>query len=76
MAWRWNVSIAAERRADSSAWALVLSFRTTGPERQGFWIPYPVEASSRAMVLAQAEKIPDDSLTALLAERSGRAEIP
>ena len=76
MAWRvlevggevWTVSIAAERRADSDRWELVLSFRAAGPERRSFWKPYPIVAVSRSVVYTQAERIPDQELNAILAE--------
>lgn len=77
MAWRllehgekqWSVSMAAERRPNSSFWNLVLSFRPVGDGQQrSFWAAYPLESSSRSMLFAQAEKIPDQRLAAVLAE--------
>ena len=77
MAWReldygdrhWNVSLAAERCA-TSGWCLVLSFRAKGEPRT-LWAPFPLESQSQAALFAQADRIPDTALTALLAERLG-----
>jgi hypothetical protein len=77
MAWReldhggrhWLVSLAAERRPQSPAWALALSFRCTSPDRLTFWASYPIESSSKAALFAQAEQVPVDALRALVDER-------
>ncbi|MGE3527179.1 MAG: hypothetical protein AB7I33_14765 [Gemmatimonadales bacterium] len=76
MAWRevshdgtkWNVTVAAERTAPSAAWRLVLSFRAAGPQRASFWMPYPLISSSKSALFAQAERIPDEKLAAVLAD--------
>jgi hypothetical protein len=65
---RWNVSIAAERRANSPQWNLVFSFRPTDPGQRSLWVTYPLSSASRSALFAQAAQIPDDALTALLAE--------
>ncbi len=65
---RWNVSIAAERRANSPQWNLVFSFRPTDVGQDSFWATYPLSSSSRSALFAQAEKIPDDTIAAFLAE--------
>lgn len=80
MAWRtldigdevWNVSIAAERRANSEQWGLVLSFRGTGPSPRRFWAPYPIQASSKAAIYTQAETISNQQLAAVLTEHLAR----
>jgi len=64
---RWNVSIAAERRANSPQWNLVFSFRPTDVGRS-FWATYPLSSSSRSALFAQAETIPADTIAAFLAE--------
>lgn len=64
---RWTVSIAAERRANSPHWNLVFSFRPTEVGQRSIWATYPVASSSKAALFAQAEKMSDDALTALLA---------
>jgi hypothetical protein len=76
MAWRvveldereWNVSVAAERRAHSDRWNLVLSFRQRDGGTRPFWAEYPLSASSRSALLLQAEQIPNERLTAVLAD--------
>ena len=66
---RWNVSMAAERRANSPSWNLVFAFRPVDVGQRSIWATYPLTSGSRAALFAQAEKIPDDALTALLAEQ-------
>lgn len=66
---RWNVSLAAERRAHSPSWNLVLAFRPVDLGQRSIWATYPLSSLSRAALFAQADKIPDDALTALLAEQ-------
>ncbi len=80
MAWRvldigsevWNVSYAAERRANSEQWGLVLSFRSGGPSPRRFWAPYPIHASSKAAIYTQAETISDQELASVLTEHLAR----
>ena len=76
MAWRrldcadesWRVALAAERSAASAPWSLVLSFRS---ERSGrnLWAPFPLQSHSQASLFAQAERISDADLIAVLSER-------
>ena len=66
---RWNVSIAAERRANSPHWNLVFSFRPADPGQRSFWATYPLSSASRAALFAQAEQISDDAIAAFLAEQ-------
>ena len=68
---RWNVSVAAERRAHSAEWSLVFSFRCAGTETQSVWVTYPLSSASKAALFAQADKLTNDVLTAALAERLG-----
>jgi hypothetical protein len=65
---RWNVSIAAERRANSAQWNLVFAFRPADLGQRSIWAAYPLTSTSRAALFAQADQIPDDAITALLAE--------
>ena len=65
---RWSVTVAAERRPNSAQWNLVFSFRCTSVERQSFWATYPLSSSSKAALFAQAEKLSNEALTALLSE--------
>lgn len=75
MAWRvveceqrqWSVSVAAERRANSQRWSLVLAFRAKDGDKRLLWTEYPMAAASRSSLLQQAERIPDSKLTELLA---------
>jgi hypothetical protein len=68
---RWNVLLAAERRANSPQWNLVFAFRPDGPGQRSVWVPYPLSSSSKAALFAQAEQISNDTLTAFLAEQLG-----
>ncbi|HEU5041482.1 MAG TPA: hypothetical protein VFT84_11700 [Gemmatimonadales bacterium] len=65
---RWQVTVAAERRANAAQWTLVFSFRSAPPDQRSFWVTYPLTSLSRAALFAQAEQISDDTLTALVAE--------
>lgn len=38
-------------------------------QRRSFWTPYPLEATSKASLFIQAERISDAALSQLLAER-------
>lgn len=79
MSWRviahgdevWHVDAVAERRANTAAWQLVLSFRVASAQgrRHSFWTPYPLEATSKSSLFIQAERIPDAALTQVLVER-------
>lgn len=76
MAWRmvqlgdreWHVSAAAERRAHSERWNLVLSFRAQDGDRRLLWTEYPLSSSSRSALLQQAERIPEAKLAQALAD--------
>ena len=67
----WHVDAVAERRANTAAWQLVLSFRVASQpgRRQSFWTPYPLEATSKSSLFVQAERIPDAALSQLLSQR-------
>ena len=69
----WHVDAVAERRANTEAWQLVLSFRAASERvprgRQVFWAMYPLEATSKSALFIQAERIPIAALTQVLAER-------
>jgi hypothetical protein len=68
---RWNVSLAAERRPDSAQWNLVFSFRGADPGQRSIWASYPLSASSKAALYAQADRISDRDLIELLAAKLG-----
>jgi hypothetical protein len=67
----WHVDAVAERPANTAAWQLVLSFRAASerPRGRAFWSLYPLEATSKTSLFIQAERIPDTSLSQLLAAR-------
>ena len=66
---RWNVTLAAERRANSAQWNLVFSFRCASTDPRAFWATYPLSSSSKAALFAQADKLSNEALTAFLSER-------
>lgn len=66
---RWNVSIAAERRPNSPQWNLVFSFRPADPGHRSVWASYPVSSSSKAALFAQADRLSNADLIALLAQQ-------
>ena len=68
----WNVSIAAERRANSEQWELVVSFRSTGPNPRRFWAQAPMQSASKGAIYAQAEKLSDRELIELLTAHLAR----
>lgn len=68
----WNISIAAERQANSEHWGLVLSFRGAGPNPRRFWAQYPIRASSKAAIYSQAETLSDQELATVLTEHLSR----
>jgi hypothetical protein len=68
---RWNVSVAAERQPSSPQWNLVFSFRGAEPGQRSIWVVYPSSYSSQAAVFAQADRISDQDLIALLAAQLG-----
>ena len=65
---RWNVTVAAERRANAAQWTLVFSFRALPPDQRSFWVTYPLTSMSRSALFAQAEQISNETLAALVAE--------
>ncbi len=68
---RWNVSVAAERQPNSPQWSLVFSFRASDPSQRSVWGTYPLSSSSKAALFAQAERVSNDDLLALLAQLVG-----
>jgi hypothetical protein len=67
----WHVDAIAERRANAESWQLALAFRAAEERsrRPAFWTLYPLEAASRSSLLIQADRIPDEALSRVLAER-------
>jgi hypothetical protein len=66
---RWSVSLVAERSPQSTVWRMVLGFRGPSAQQRSIWATYPHEFPSRSAVYAQAERLTDDTLAAVLAER-------
>lgn len=64
---QWKVSLAAERRAPSARWNLVLSFRAQDGTEHRFWAEYPLSSTNRSFLLQQADRIPDARLAELIA---------
>ena len=64
----WNVSIAAERRPSSPDWNLVFSFRAVDPGQRSVWATYPLSSSSKGALFAQADRVSNDDLVALLTQ--------
>jgi hypothetical protein len=65
---RWNVTMAVERRPNSAQWSLVFSCRCVSADRQSVWATYPLSSSSKSALVAQADKLSDEALTAFLSE--------
>jgi hypothetical protein len=67
----WHVDAVAERPANTAAWQLVLACRAVSEpsRRESFWMPYPLEATSKSSLFIQAERIPDAALSRVIAER-------
>ena len=68
---RWNVSFAAERQPNSPHWTLVFSFRATDPGQRAVWATYPLSSSSQAALFAQADRVSNEDLVALLIQKLG-----
>jgi hypothetical protein len=68
---RWHVSMAAERRPNSPNWSLVFSFRAADPSQRSVWATYPLTSSSKAALFAQADRVSNEDLVALLVQQLG-----
>ena len=68
---RWHVSMAAERRPNSPHWNLAFSFRASEPGQRSVWGTYPLSSSSKAALFAQADRVSNDYLVALLTQLLG-----
>ncbi len=67
----WHVDAIAERPANTQAWQLALSFRAASARLRGpsLWTLFPLEATSKASLFIQAERITNEALSQVLAER-------
>jgi hypothetical protein len=65
---RWAVSPVAERVANTHAWRLMLSCRSAERSRQAVWVNPGLQSSSRSDLYAQADRLPDERLAAVVAQ--------
>jgi hypothetical protein len=68
---RWIVAPVAERAADAHSWRLMLSYRNSGEPRKPVWAPSGLISSSRSDLYAQADRLPEERLSAVLAAHLG-----
>lgn len=76
MAWKevqigdvqWTVSPVAERVAHSHAWRLVLNCRSRGEGGRTVWAQTTLQSSSRSDLYAQADRLSEARLTAVVAQ--------
>jgi hypothetical protein len=68
---RWLVQPAAERRPNVRLWQLMLSFRRAETEEEAgtLWASYPMESSSKSSLFEAADRLSDETLREILAER-------
>jgi hypothetical protein len=65
---RWRVSPVVERLGDSPSWRLVLNCRPDHGTRRTVWAQTDLRSSSRSDLYAQADRLSDDRVAAVLAE--------
>ncbi len=76
MAWReiiigdvlYTVSPVAERVPNSHAWRLVLNCRNGGDRKAQLWAATSLQSSSRSDLYAQADRLSDSRLKAVVTE--------
>jgi hypothetical protein len=68
---RWCVHPAVERRPHVRTWQLMLAFRPSDPDREPrtLWAACPMESSSKATLFQAADRLSDDALREILAQR-------
>ena len=79
MAWRevtigdvcWTVSPVAERVPNSHAWRLVLNCRGAGDSSRPIWAATSLQSSSRSDLYAQADRLSEARLKAVMTEHLG-----
>jgi hypothetical protein len=64
---RWSVAPVAERVANTHAWRLVLSCRVAGEAQRPVWASTGLQSSSRSDLYAQADRLSDDKVAAVVA---------
>jgi hypothetical protein len=70
---RWAVSPVAERVAHAHAWRLVLNCRCADPAPRAVWAATTLQSSSRSDLYAQADRLSDARVAAVLAEHVGQS---
>jgi len=68
---RWTVSPVVERVAHTHAWRLVLNCRSRGESVRTVWATTSLQSSSRSDLYAQADRLTEARLTAVVAEHVG-----
>jgi hypothetical protein len=68
---RWTVSPVVERVAHTHAWRLVLNCRSTGELGRTVWATTSLQSSSRSDLYAQADRLSDARVAAVVAEHVG-----
>jgi len=65
----WSVAPVAERVGDAHAWRLMLSCRCAGSARRSVWASTGLHSSSRSDLYAQADRLSDARVAAVLASQ-------
>jgi len=65
---RWRVSPVAERVANTHAWRLVFSCRAAEESERPIWAATGLQSSSRSDLYAQADRLSDAKVAAVVAE--------
>lgn len=68
---RWTISPVAERVANTHAWRLVLNCRSSGDSVRTVWATTSLQSSSRSDLYAQADRLSDARVAAVVAEHVG-----
>lgn len=63
---RWSVAPVAERVPSAGSWQLVLSCRVPGESGRSVWASTGLQSSSRTDLYAQADRMTDDRVLAVL----------
>ncbi|HTS90295.1 MAG TPA: hypothetical protein VMG41_17530 [Gemmatimonadales bacterium] len=70
---RWFVAPVAERVANTHGWRLMLSCREAGAGRGPMWASTGLRSSSRSDLYAQADRLSDDKVAAVLVKHLGES---
>lgn len=69
---RWSVAPVAERVANTHGWRLMLSCRAAGKPSGPLWASTGLQSSSRSDLYAQADRLSDDKVAAVVAKHLDR----